>query len=809
MECPHYALRLDLDEVGLRFGGQVEIEVRGAPGGELRLNARDLEIGRVEVDGAFAEHTESPETEELILPGVGAGDHRLRIEFRGRVLEHGLIGLYRSAFGARSILTTMMFPNGARRVFPCFDAPALKAVFDLTLTVDAGSQVVFNTRPKSSETQDGRKKIVFEPTPLMSTYLVYLGVGPVAFLEGQSHGTTISVALPPGRERAGQFALEHAGRALGGFAEYFRIPYPLPKLHLVCVPDFWAGAQENWGAIAFLETRLLVDATSSARLRRRARETITHEIAHQWFGNLVTNRAWDDFWLNEGFATLMQAKMDALLYPELDLWSDYFLTFVRWGMTGDILWSTHPVAVPVRRPEELGELVDEITYGKGSGVLRMVDAYLGEEVFRAGVTRYLERFAYRSTRGRDLWQALEETAEEPVTKIMEAWISTPGHPTVSVAREGDRLRFRQRRSSLDGRTDDTTWPVPVTYTANGAPGRLLLTGPAAEVPSTPHAVVRVNPGRTGFYRVRYEGELDREVRAAFGELPDVDRWGLLLDGFGFLLAGEVALEEYLDLLERAAAHPAPLTAGEVVGDFDEVRPMLTEIPRLRDGFRDYFRRSFEAVGSTPRAGEAESVAGMRGMLALARARSDEEFAASLAHRFAAFDSVPGDLRTATAAAFGMRSGPRAVEELTERMLAAPSEEYAGFMVTGLAHLRGPGPVEEALGLVLDPHLPVARSAQLLLGLCASPSEPDPLWGWLAEHLPEVDRLLAGTPLLACVLETGIPALGVSRSGAVRSYFEAPRFPAARQGIRKGLERLEVHLRFLERHSDRRARGSAR
>jgi tricorn protease interacting factor F2/3 len=809
MECPRYTLRLDIDEAGLSFGGHVEIEVHGAPGGELRLNSRDLEIGRVEVDGALAEPVLLPDAEELVLPNVAAGDHRLQLEFRGRIAPHALVGLYRSAYGARSILTTMMFPNGTRRLFPCFDQPVYKSVFDVTLVLDAGSQVVFNTRPKGSQTENGRKEVVFEPTPPMSSYLLYIGLGPFSFLEGHAKSTLISVALPAGREEAGAFALAHASRVLVAYEEYFRIPYPLPKLHLVSVPDFWAGAQENWGAIAFLETRLLVNPSSSAGLRRAVRETITHEIAHQWFGNLVTNRAWDDFWLNEGFATLMQAKMDTRLYPDLDLWSHYYLKFVQWGFSGDILGSAHPIAVPIRRPEELGEIVDEITYGKGSAVLRMLEAYLGEDAFRAGVTRYLERHAYRTTRGRDLWQALEETAHEPVAQIMESWMNTPGHPTVDVRRDGDRLRFRQRRSSLDGRADPTVWPVPLTYSLDGLPGKLLLTGATGEVPAAAGARVRVNPGRTGFYRVRYEGDLASEVLESFDSLPDVDRWGLLLDGFGFLLAGELTVEGYLALLARARAHPSPLTSGELALDFEELRPMLPHLPALAAGFRDYFRAALEAVGEEPRAGEPEPVAGMRGSLALARARSDREFAARLARRFEEFDTLPGDLRTATAASFGLAGRGPVVEELHGRMLRARSEEYANQMVAGLAHVQGAQEVEGALALVLDPGMPVARSFQLLGGLLSCPAAPDPLWGWLSNRLPDVDQRLGGTPLLSRILEHGIPAIGVSRSGAVRSYFEAPRFPSARRGVQKGLERLEVHLRFLERNSDIRARGASR
>jgi tricorn protease interacting factor F2/3 len=802
MDCPRYQLRLEFDEVALRFEGQVEIDLRGVTDAELRLNACDLEIARAEIDGAPYEVELAPEREELVIRGAPLGDHQLAIEFRGRVLEKGLIGLYRSAFGARTIITSMLFPNGARRVFPCVDEPASKAVFEVTLVVDAGSAVVFNTRPKSSQSDGGRKEIAFEPTPVMSTYLLYFGIGPFAFVEGHHDGILISVALPAGREPSGRFALEHAGKVLGAYASYYRIPYPLPKLHLVCVPDFWAGAQENWGAIAFLETRLLVDATTSARIRRRTRETITHEIAHQWFGNLVTNRSWNDFWLNESFASFMQAKMDGLLYPELDLWPDFLLRFSRWGFNGDVLWSTHAIEMNIARPEDLGEAVDEITYGKGSSVLRMIETYLGEDAFRAGVTRYLERFAYRSTRGRDLWQALEETAHEPVTRIMEDWIRTPGHPTVMVRREGERLLFEQRRSSLDGRTDESVWPIPLTYSVAGRMERRLMTGRTDEAPVPADADILVNPGRTGFYRVQYVGELQDRMLARYDHLADVDRWALLMDAFGFLLSAAITPTEYGQLLERARAHPTPLTTGEVAGAFDELRSLLPHLPGLERSFQTYFAETLDRIGVSPVPGEPEAIAGMRGQLTLARARSDPAFASSLAAGFSSFDTLPGDLRSATAAAFGMSAEAGVFAVLRDKMFAAPTEEYAGQMVVGLSHLEGPARIDDSLRLVLDPRMPAQRSWVLLSGLCLNTSASDHLWGWLAERLPEVEHLLHGTPLLSRLLEDGIPSVGVGRSGAVRTYFERPGFPEARQGIRKGLERLEIQRRFLERNGIR-------
>ncbi|MHB8352191.1 MAG: ERAP1-like C-terminal domain-containing protein, partial [Thermoplasmata archaeon] len=505
-----------------------------------------------------------------------------------------------------------------------------------------------------------------------------------------------------------------------------------------------------------------------------------------------------DFWLNESFASFMQARIDAELYPGLDTESDFLLTLPRWGLRGDALRQTHPVEVPVRSATELGEIADEITYGKGAGVLRMIEAYLGEPVFREGVRRYLNRFAYANARSEDLWAALEAAADAPVGRIMAAWVRQPGYPVLTVRAVGDRLQLAQRRFLLDGSREPGLWPVPVTVELDGRRDRHLMEAATLEIPRAGARAVRINPGRTGFYRVLYDEPLGEEIRAQYAAMADVDRWGLLTDAYAFLLSGDLPTAPYLELLREAALQPTPLTAGEVVFSFLEIAPLLGPVNGLREGFRGYFQTALDRIGPGPVDGEGEAIGGVRGSLAVARARIDPEYARTLGARFPSLDSVPGDLRTAVVEAYGATAGAEAVAELTGLMFGAPTEEVARQMAGGLARRERPEELRAVLDLALDPRMPTSRARTLIGAAAATRSSPGTVWRWLADHLPELDRLMEGTPLLSSLLEGALPLLGPTREAEVRAHFAAAAYPSAERGIRKGLERMGILAAFLRR-----------
>ena len=436
------------------------------------------------VDGARL--TPHPELEEvwIDLPTESAS---VPVRFRGRASEKGLIGIYRSRYGSSHILTTQCEATGARQLFPCFDRPDRKAILKLRLTIDDGLEAIFNTPDVSSTQAAGRRTIVFEPTPAMSTYLTYLAVGRFEWHRGPPGRVRVSVAAPPGRASAGAFAVARASESLEAFERIFGIPYPLPKLDLIAVPEFAFGAMENWGAISFREMRLLVDERTDARARQQTLFTIAHEVAHQWFGNLVTMQWWTDIWLNESFATLMQEELCEELYPATNSLPDYLTELLTSALTGDSAPSTHPVSVAVDRPEEIGQVFDSISYGKGSAVLRMVEAYIGRPAFRRGVTQYLKDHAYGNATSHDLWTALERASGQPLRPLLAAWLQRPGLPLIRARLDAGRLHLTQERYSLDGHHTPETWPIPLAIGRAGSVEHRLWRRRATTSPS----------GRTG------------------------------------------------------------------------------------------------------------------------------------------------------------------------------------------------------------------------------------------------------------------------------------------------------------------------
>ncbi|MCI4335267.1 MAG: M1 family metallopeptidase [Thermoplasmata archaeon] len=795
----HYAIDLDLTSSGAQFSGVVELECT-TEAATFTLNTQELTIQEVSVDGAPAGFVLDPSVEELRVDVGSVGSHLLRIVYEGTILEPGYVGLYRSAFGPGKIITSMMYPTGARRVFPCVDHPAAKAVFEVTVQAPSGALVIFNTPAAQLERTGDRQRVRFQPTPPMSTYLVYLAVGAFAELRGRSAGTEMLVALPPGRESAGSFALEHGSRVLAAFNDYYGMPYVLPKLHLVSVPAFWAGAMENWGAIAFRETALLVDGSTSARTRRGVRETISHEIAHQWFGNLVTMRWWNDFWLNEAFATLMQSTMDDRLYPDLDTWSEFQVRWSRGALDGDAYLGTHPIRVEVEKPSELGQIADDVTYGKGASVLRMIEGYVGAEPFRSGVQLYLERHQYGNTQASDLWAAIEERAGRPVERIMRSWIELPGFPIVSASVEDGSLRLNQRRFAYLSGASPGIWPLPLTVRIGSERHELLLEGTELRAPVPPDALVVLNPGRTGFFRAEYDRTLSERIDAGYDQLDELDRWGLLSDAAARMFEGSLAPAHFAAELERAGPSAGYLAASEVALTRESLGELATSQPDLARGFREFFRRSLERTGLEPQPGEGELLGRMRSRSLLGRARTDAEFARSLGARFAFYESESPDLRLPIAVSYGLSSDARSVPALEARMGQARSEDEASQIGLALSAIPDPAAAARVLERLLQPEIPANRACLMLREMRGNGAALPELRQWMFAHLGEFDRQLTGTPLLSIYISEVIGAVGLGHRTEVKEFFATHPFPEANRGIAKGLEWLEVLERLRQRWS---------
>jgi puromycin-sensitive aminopeptidase len=454
-----------------RFRGRVSIDLRlTRPRRALRLHAADLRVTRPRVlsegrtlRGRVVAHPELEMIDVELPRRIPDGEATLELDFAGR-LRSDLCGLYGASIGSRRYAFTQLEATEARKFFPCFDEPSLKARFEISVTTGARCRVLSNAPVRRTQRLSGRRKTVhFAETPPLSTYLIALAVGELESSRPICVGPTpIRVWHTPGKRRLSGFALEAARECLQRLERYFGVPYPYAKLDLVAVPDFEFGAMENAGAVFFRETLLLLDpSTSTLTERKRAAEVICHELAHMWYGDLVTMAWWDDLWLNESFATWMAFHVVDDWMPEWKMWHDFQHGRAA-ALELDALRHTHPVYCEVRTPAEASENFDLITYEKGASVVCMLERYLGAARFRRGVRRYIRRHREGNAVAADLWQALSEASGEDVNRVARAWIEREGHPLVEIRRRGRRIELRQERTALrpPQRRSATRWPLP-------------------------------------------------------------------------------------------------------------------------------------------------------------------------------------------------------------------------------------------------------------------------------------------------------------------------------------------------------------
>jgi tricorn protease interacting factor F2/3 len=796
-EVSEYRLSLDINIEQLRFHGSLELQLKGE-GDALWLQALGLRCVAVRAGDAVVACTPDAEHEGWRLEPIPAAAQRVHVDYEGDINLDSLTGLYRSRFGGGFLYTTDLSPTNARRLLPCVDRPNAKAVFVLTVRTDPSLEVVSNMEAEDFRMVDGRRETRFAPTPPMSTYLLYLGLGGFEELRSQADGGRTRLLAPPGRAAEGRFAVDLAERLLTHYESYYGLPYPLPKLHLVSVPEFNWGAMENWGAITFRETLLLVDPAATTERRRRVAAGVAHELAHQWFGNLVTMSDWNDLWLNESFATFVGHKTDDALHTGADIWSDFLVLQTTPALLGDSLGSTHPVRVRAHGVNEVAQIFDEISYGKGASVLRMLEGYLGDSTFRRGVKAYLEKFRYGNARAEDLWEALGEAAGAPVSQWMSEWIDRPGHPLLTVEVRDGKLRVEQRRFALTGDHRDESWPVPLVMRRDGVVSRHLLVDRLTELPDAPQHQLNINVEALAFCRVLYRGEAARLHRAAFPGESDRERWARYRDALAFLLSGDLVPQEYLDLLGAAGTETAFVVLRELVQQVAVLKGVLYDRPPFEAAAVQFLRAQTDRFGQRAKEGEPPNFGSLRSGLHALRVRLDPPFARALAADYARLSECDADLRPSIRRAFALANGASAMEALTAEAGATGRDAVRLEIESALVSIPDPNVVTRTLDRALEGDINRAHLGLLLDSALANTHIRSDLWEWYVTRWDRLVLLHAGSSLMGTILEHGVPLLGIGRGAEVRAFLE-PRVPAdASRGLAKGLEWLTLFERLRGR-----------
>lgn len=561
----HYDLTLKPDIAKSAFSGEVEIRLNFLQKSKsIVLDAAEINILTASIEQNNRDftlrYTLDNDNETITFfcdQNITKGEAVLKIRFSG-ILNDRLRGFYISKYidtnGIESKLASTQFePTDARRAFPCFDEPSHKATFSVSVTIDEDHRAISNMpEQKEEKNNDGTKTVTFEKTPIMSTYVLAVVVGRINCIEKTSEtGTLVRIWSTEGLENKGEYALNVAIEILDYLENYFGIKYPLPKLDHVAIPDFAAGAMENWGCITYREPALLFDSSnSSSSTRQLVAEIIAHEMAHMWFGDLVTMRWWNDLWLNESFASWMGDKAINSIYPEWHKWTQFLAADTGHALRLDGLLNSHPIEQEVQNPNEIGQLFDAISYSKGASLIRMLENFLGENIFRQGINTYLNKFQYDNASTNDLWESLQAESGKPVKEIMETWIKTTGYPYIVVdidrGEDINEISVSQRRFTYTQNTGDKnhkdTWPIPInTIDSNDNSSMCLLTQESQKFPIpkiNKEDWLKLNVDQTGFYRVQYpQYDLQLLNNAVKQKLLDApDRLGLISDSFAMVQA---------------------------------------------------------------------------------------------------------------------------------------------------------------------------------------------------------------------------------------------------------------------------------
>ncbi len=624
----HYELALTPDLAGATFGGHVVIDIEVVEAvSAIVLNTAELTLHAAvfsnDVGQRLEATTESDEDAErttlTVESNLEPGPWKLEISFDG-ILNDDLRGFYRSVYtdpdgNEKTIATTQFEATEARRAFPCWDEPDLKATFGVTLVVDDGLTTISNGAELGREPAgDGKVAVRFADTMKMSTYLVAFIVGELEVTDTVDvDGIPLRIAFPPGKGHLTDFALDIAAFSLRYYAEYYDIPYPGGKMDKIAIPDFAWGAMENLGAVTYRETALLVDVHKATQNEMmRVAEVIAHEIAHMWFGDLVTMKWWNGIWLNEAFATFAAMKCVDAYRPDWKVWLTFSGDRVH-SMETDALAATRPIEFPVASPEEANAMFDSLTYEKGASILRMLEQYLGEEAFRLGVSNYLKENAYGNTGGEDLWSALEEASGEPVMEIMDTWIFQGGFPRLRVEGEPGAYTLTQEQFRYLG-DGDQQWKLPVLVRSSEGDQRLLLSEESATIDAGDDLVV--NAGGDGFYRVAYSPELRAGIRRRLSSLSGEERYATVSDAWADVLKGGADAADYLTLVGELGGENEVDVWQRILGGLGELdRIASSDVrPALQGFVRDLVSDKADEMGWSPDEGEDDRSRKLRGAL---------------------------------------------------------------------------------------------------------------------------------------------------------------------------------------------------
>ncbi|HEY4368843.1 MAG TPA: M1 family metallopeptidase [Steroidobacteraceae bacterium] len=820
----HYDIALTPNARALTFAGKVSITLevlQSTPA--ITLNAFELTFQSARLtDASNTKYTapkiqvnDADQTATFTFDkSLAPGSYKLAIEYRGKIgtQANGLFAIdYDTVAGGKRALYTQFENSDARRVIPSWDEPAYKATFTLEATVPAAEMAISNMPiAQRSALPDGRSLVRFAQSPKMSTYLLFFGLGEFDRATARAGATEVGVVTQKGSAPQGAFVLQSAQAILSEYNNYFAIPYPLPKLDNIASPggSQFFSAMENWGAIYTFESSILLNpAISTQADKQRAFSVAAHEMAHQWFGDLVTMSWWDDLWLNEGFATWMAGRTTTLMHPE---WNTALAAVPErdGAMIRDSLATTHPVVQHVQTVEQASQAFDSITYEKGAAVIRMLEGYVGADAWRAGVRQYLKNHAYANTVSDDLWREIETAAKKPVLDIAHDFTLLPGVPMITVGEptcvDGKTtLQLTQGEFTRDQPTKKPLrWRVPVIVQSQGnAAQRTVVADGKAAITTLGCGLVIVNAGQSGYYRTLYTPRHFDTIKASFAALAAIDQLGLLTDSWSLGLNGQQPTSDVLDLAAATPVQADPQLWGTIAGVFDSINDLYTDTGARQEAFRKFaiakLTPVLARVGWNAQPGELDTIAILRSeLIRTLSALDDHVVIAEARRRYAASKTdaaaIPAALRKTILGVVARHADAATWDQLHAAALQEKTPLIKDNLYSLLSSTQDESLARRALDLSLTAEPGATNSAQMISVVAAL--HPDLAFDFAIAHMDAVNSKVDVTSRSGYYPSLAAGSLDAAMIRKVNSYAEANLAESSRRDAQTEVARIAYRIK---------------
>lgn len=815
----HYDLSIAIDRAGRTLTGTATISGTSSQNDQpIKLHAKDLNILSVAVDGKAASYSlQTNDTLNIKHPNHTAGTHTIVIQYTAPITD-SMVGVYPCYYQVdgqkRELIATQFESHYARQAFPCVDEPAAKATFDLTLTTETGVAALSNMPIKQQRTENDLLVTTFETTPRMSTYLLAWVVGDLHKQSGRTKGgVEVNIwATPAHKPQELEFALDIATRTIDFFDDYFGVPYPLPKSDHVALPDFSSGAMENWGLITYREIALLTqEGVTTLDTKHQVATVIAHELSHQWFGNLVTMEWWDDLWLNESFANLMEYVAIDALEPTWDIWLDYAVGEIVSALHRDSLDGVQAIQTPVHHPDEIATIFDpSIVYAKGGRTLRMLQAYLGDTAMRDGLKRYFLQHQYKNTRADDLWNALSEASGKDVKQFMDAWIQQPGYPVVSVTLEPkeNQLILSQTRFFIGEHTPDRTiWPIPLHANTSELPALLAETTVRTTRPTT--SPVLLNSSATAHFITHYDEALYEEIVDAVTTLPVLDRLELLQEQILLAKSGRSSFAQLIPLLEHFEGETEEPIWNALALAIAELKRFVEPDQQSEVALRAFVARlvntQYKRLGWAPRPNESENDTKLRSLimsLALYGEIEDATMHARQLFDSHSVDELDPELRSSVLS-YAVRSALHedTIDVLLDAHKHSTNSEVQEDIAAALTSTKDLDVAERLLGLFKDSSIIRPQDfARWFVWLLRNRYTRERVWRWTRDEWPWIDETFGSDSNFDIYPRYIAGALATQRQlDEYKAFFEPLRANATlARNISLGVTELEARISLLER-----------